>query len=151
MEYEKCLVELDEVLNHLDKEFLEKIPDDVRKAITAKKNKEYIWKYDEDKELGAQNLDRKTIVMLSYLNMEYLLNAEQRELMKEIHRENERQVERKKQSEYNNFSNIVKEEKIVRNEKIVQNEEKEMIEVKPQKWYEKIFSLIKSVFKKGEQ
>lgn len=33
MEYEKCLVEVDEVLNHLSKEELNKIPEDVLKGI----------------------------------------------------------------------------------------------------------------------
>ena len=31
MEYEKCLVEVDEVLNHLSKEELNKIPEDYEK------------------------------------------------------------------------------------------------------------------------
>ena len=51
MEYEKCLVEVDEVLNHLSKEELNKIPEDVLKGIKKHKDKEYMWKYDESKHL----------------------------------------------------------------------------------------------------
>ena len=40
MEYEKCLVEVDEVLNHLSKEELNKIPEDVLKGI-KKHHKNY--------------------------------------------------------------------------------------------------------------
>ena len=89
LKYEKCLVEVEEVLNHLVKEDLLKIPEDIRKAIRENKDKEYIWNYDEEKDLTSQNLDRRSIAILSYLNVEYILNDEQRKLMNEIHKYNE--------------------------------------------------------------
>ena len=101
MEYTKCLVELDEILNHLSVENLEKIPYEIRKSIKDNKDKEYIWKYDETKELKEQKLDRKTIAMLSYINMEYLLNKEQKEFMKSLHELNEHKIEKEKQERYN--------------------------------------------------
>ncbi len=76
MEYTKCLVELDEVLKHLADKDLGKIPLDIRQTIEKNKNKQYNWNYDEDKKLSEQNIDRKTIAMLSYLNMEYLVNED---------------------------------------------------------------------------
>ena len=96
MEYTKCLVELDEVLKYLNTEELEKIPYEIRNAIKEKKDKNYVWNYDESKDLSDQNLNRKTIAMLSYLNMEYLLNDEQRMLMEKLHRLNEEKLERLK-------------------------------------------------------
>lgn len=90
MEYKKCLVEVSEVLSHLREEDLNKIPLDVRTAIKENKDKKYIWKYNETKDLTEQDLDRKSIAILSYLNMEYLVNKEQKELLKEMHRFNER-------------------------------------------------------------
>lgn len=96
MEYKKCLVELDEILNYLKDEDLRKIPYDIRKAINEKKDKQYNWHYDESKGLDEQNINRKTIAMLSYLNMEYLLSKEQKLLMQELHRFNEEKVEKEK-------------------------------------------------------
>ena len=101
MEYTKCLVELDEVLNYLSDEELKKIPIEIRNNIKRQKDKDYIWKYDESKKLKEQNLDRKTIEMLSFLNMEYLLNEEQKQLMKKIHQLNEAKLETKKREKYN--------------------------------------------------
>ena len=92
MEYSKCLVEVDEVLKYLNPEELIKIPDNVRKAITDNKDKNYEWKYDESKKLEDQNLNRKSIAILSYLNMEYLLNDEQRKLMEQIHRAKKKEL-----------------------------------------------------------
>ena len=85
MENEKCLVQLNETLKYLKEEDLNKIPLEIRKAINEEKDKQYKWDYDESKSLQEQNIDRKTIAMLSYLNMKYLLDEEQRKMMKEIH------------------------------------------------------------------
>ena len=101
MELKKCLVELDEVLKQLPKEYIEKIPEDILKGIEEKKDKEYVWKYDKNKELKKQNLDRDTIILLSYLNMEYLLNSKQRDFMQNIHMQNEQKLEFKKKEKYN--------------------------------------------------
>ncbi len=107
MENAKCLVQLDEILNYLSKNNLEKIPYEIRNSIKQLKDKEYVWKYDESKALKEQKLDRKTIAMLSYINMEYLLNKEQKEHMEKIHRINEQKLEKEKQYKYNQ-NNIFK-------------------------------------------
>lgn len=131
MEYTKCLVELDEILNYLSVENLEKIPYEIRKSIKEQKDKEYIWKYDDTKELKEQELDRKTIVILSYLNMEYLLNDEQKQFMENLHELNEQNLEKEKQERYNP-NNLFKDrtsdtiqEKETRNENVAMLEYKE--------------------------
>ena len=139
MEYEKCLVELDEILKYLDDDEKKNIPYEIRKAIHEKKDKNYNWNYDESKKLNEQNINRKTIAMLSYLNMEYLLNDEQKKLMEELHKINEKKIEKEKTEKYNSdsiFKNNMKYEK---------KEEATLIEVKEKKWYEKIFSFIKNL------
>ena len=76
IDYNKRLVEVDEILNYLAQDDLMKIPEKVRNAIKENKDKEYFWKYDESKALKDQEVSRDTIAFLSYLNMEYLLNEE---------------------------------------------------------------------------
>lgn len=78
VDYNKRLVEVDEVLNYLSDEDLEKIPEEIRNLIKENKDKDYVWQYDETKPLKEQGLNRDTIAFLSYLNMEYLLNEEQK-------------------------------------------------------------------------
>jgi len=87
----KVLVEVDEILRYLPEEELKKIPEDIRKAIYEKKDEEYIWLYDESKPLKEQNISRDTVAILSYLFMEYIYNNEQKELMKEIFKFNDKQ------------------------------------------------------------
>ena len=141
MEYENCLVELDEVLSYLSKENLQKIPEEIRNVIKSKKNKEYTWKYDESKPLNEQKLSRKTIAMLSYLNMEYLLNEEQKKVMEEIHKLNQQKFENEQSKKYNT-------DDLFKNTKSnTLQTESTLMEVKKQKWYKKILIFIKNIFK----
>ena len=141
MEYQKCLVELDEILNHLEEKSLEEIPYEIKNAIQEKKDKKYTWHYDESKNLSEQKINRKTIAMLSYLSMEYLLNEEQKMELEKIHEINEREAERRKQEIYNP-DNIFK-------TKIIENKQPEtiLIQVKNEKWYKKIISFVKEKIK----
>ena len=125
IDYKKRLTEVDEILNYLSEEELEKIPAEIRNAIKDNKDDEYDWEYDETKPLKDQNLSRDTIAFLSYLNMEYLLNEEQKKVMKEIHKLNDRKLE---------------EEKVV-------DEKKELVEYK-ENLFTKIFRKLKSIIRK---
>lgn len=140
---EKCLVELDEVLKYLVKEELEKIPVEIRDAISSQKDKEYEWKYDETKPLNEQNLNRGTIVMLSYLSMKYMQTKEQKALMEEYHKLNEHA---KKQEQISNNDNLMSEEIKEGKEEIKTDEQ--LIKMEEEKWYQKLFNSIKSLLKR---
>jgi len=145
MNYEKCLVEVDEVLNHLIDEELNKIPEEIKIGIKEKKDKDYIWHYDETKKIYEQAISREAIAILSYLNMEYLLDEEKKALMEEIHRFN-------KKKKYNFDIKFQKNKITSLNTDIIQ-ESKETQNInlmvpKQKKWYIKIFSTIKNIFSK---
>ena len=149
MEYTKCIVELDEILNYLLLENLEKIPLEIRNSIKEHKDKEYIWKYDETKELKEQKLDRKTIAMLSYLNMEYLLNKEQKEYMQNLHKLNEQKIEKEKQKKYNPDSLFKNRKSDTIQEIETINENVAMVEYK-ESVYKKFLNKIKMLFRKSK-
>lgn len=141
MEYEKCLVQVYEILNYLDGEELEKIPEEVIRNIEKRKDNNYVWNYDESKPLNEQVLDRKTIAILSYINMEYLLNEEEKEYIEKLHKFNEDKLYPKvgiddfnKNADYDVKYN--KETNV------------NLIEIKEQKWYQKIFVFLKRIFNK---
>lgn len=138
MKDKKYLVEVDGVLNQLSKEELIKIPEEIRNVIKDKKDKNYLWHYDDTKELSEQNLSRDAIAMLSYLNMEYLLNEEQKLLMTELHKVNEK---KKKTNKFNKNASL-------REDIISSDKPKALAEIESKKWYEKIFLNIKNIFSK---
>lgn len=141
MTNEKCLVELDEVLKYLILEDLNKIPVEIRNKISERKDKKYKWQYDDSKPLNEQKLNRKTIAMLSYLCMEYMQNEEQRRLMQEIHKLNEKELTKahikKENATFEN--NITTAEK---------NEVSTLLSVDTLKWYQKVFKYVKKIFKR---
>ena len=149
MEYTKCLVELDEILNFLSVENLKKIPYEIRKSIKEHKDKEYIWKYDETKELKEQKLDRKTIAMLSYLNMEYLLNDEQKQFMENLHRINEQNIEKEKLDKFNPDEIFKRKEQLEAINNEVISEDVAMVEYK-ESVFKKFLNKIKMLFRKSE-
>ncbi len=152
-DYYKCLVEVDEVLKYLNEEELNKIPVEIRRAITDNKDKEYNWKYDYTKNLKEQNLKRESIAMLSYINMEYLLDDEQKKLMEQLHVFNEIKAEEEKLKKYN-IDNILKKEQNLNNENMEEikkiNQDKKdtsLVQKNNQKWYDKVISFLKKLLK----
>ena len=127
-EINKRLVEVDEVLGYLNTKELEKIPKEIRQMIKSNKDKNYIWKYDKSKKLKEQNLSRDTFAFLSYLNLEYLLNEEQKKIVKQMHMENEKKEEIRKREIYKTEDLFNKNEIKIKKQK--QTDEFEMVKYK---------------------
>lgn len=85
IDFSKRFVEVDEILKYLSEADYNKIPTNVINYIKNNKDNSYTWKYDTSKKLKDQNVSDDTIAILSYLNMEYLLNPEQQEFMRKLH------------------------------------------------------------------
>ena len=96
IEINKRFTEVMEVLKHLDSNCYNMIPSDVISLIENNKDSNYIWKYDETKELINQNLPRDTIVILSMINTNFLLNPDQQEYFIKLHKYNQTKVEEEK-------------------------------------------------------
>lgn len=85
IEYNKRLVEVDEILNHLSIEDYNRIPKEYIILIKQNKDINYIWKYDTNKKLKDQDISDDTIAILSYINMEFLLNDDQKNFINRLH------------------------------------------------------------------
>ena len=100
-----------------------------------------MWKYDESKRLEEQRFDRNTIVILSYINMEYLLSKEQKDLMEKLHELNEQNFINEIQEKYDS-KDLFK----TKTNTNVENENA-IAKLENNKWYNKMFSFIKRIFK----
>ena len=101
IDYKKRFVEVDEIIKYLPKKELSKIPKDLIDLIRKNKDSEYIWKYDSNKKLEEQNIHKDTIAILSYINMKYILEDNQKMLMKNLHFFNEMKSEKLKREKFN--------------------------------------------------
>lgn len=81
----RCLVEVEEVLRYLKEEDRQKIPKDIWEFILRNKDKKYKWEIDKSKPLKEQKLSTETLAILAYINTEFLLDDEKKELMKKIY------------------------------------------------------------------
>lgn len=137
----KRLVEIEYILRKLEDEYIKKIPQEIWDYIEKNKDKNYIFKYDDSKNLLEQNLNIDTISILTYINIEYLLDEKQKMEMIEFLRKDEAIAEQEKAKLYNS-------EDLFKNKKESKQQETSLVEVKIEKWYEKVFAFFKNMFKK---
>lgn len=145
VDIDKRLTELEYVLKKLDNKYLQNIPQEVWNYINENKDRDYIFEYDESKKLEEQKLHLDTVSMLTYINIEYLLEGEQKKEMILLLREDEIIAEKQKREKYNPdniFKNYNKENKIEEN---IIKDEVAMIEYKGV-LFQKFINKIKSIF-----
>ena len=149
IDYNKRLTEVSEILKYLDEEDYNKIPKDFIELIENNKDKEYEWQYDETKSLKEQDVSRDTIVILSYINMEYLLNDEQKELMKKIYELND---EKRRQEEKTSDDKVGAEDLFENDIKQYNIEKEEIDETAPlvpknNSFFKRLVNKLKKLFK----
>ena len=145
IEYNKRLVEVSVILKHLNKNEYDKIPKELIDRIEKNKDLEYIWNYNETKDLKNQNVSKDTIAILSYINMQYLLNEDQKKFVQEIFSENQKKIENIKKEKYDT-DNLFKNKKVEYTE--VKEETHALVEYKEKTFIQKVWDKIKSVFKR---
>lgn len=141
--YQCAYVEIIEILKHVPREMVNKIPKERIKFWKAKKDKEYVFEYDESKSLREQNIMRETEIIYANIFKEYwateedkakILQKEQLELQKieDLKCSGEELFKNKEQVEETNENNV----------------QEVGITVVEKKWYDKFFSFFKRIFKK---
>lgn len=145
-ETELAYAEVDAILELLEDEFVNRIPEKVRKFFKDEKDKEYIPIIRSDIGLDEQDLKAETISILTLLQINYLCDSEEekQEILNEL-QENDRLKEEELREKYNP-DNIFKR----RDEKIISTEKEEiaLVEYKNQNFIRKIINKIIKLFKK---
>lgn len=139
-EVNKRLVEVEYILKKLENQYLEKIPQKIWNYLDKNKDKNYIYKYDDTKMLKENNLNIDTIAILTYINIKYLLDENQKNELNALIIKDRIIEDEEKRKLYNTddiFKNVKKEN----------NEKNSLVEVKIEKWYQKLFSFFYNMFK----
>lgn len=146
-ETELAYAEVDAILELLEDEFVNRIPEKVRKFFKDEKNKEYKPTIRSDIGLDEQDLKAETISILTLLQLNYLCDSEEekQEILNEL-QENDRLKEEELREKYNP-DNIFKrrDEKIISTEK----EEKALVEYKNHNFIRKIINKIIKMFRRN--
>jgi len=141
--------EIYEILNLLEEEYVEKIPEKVRKFFEEEKDDEYKPVIDVKKPLEQQNLKRETMVLLAILNLNYWCDSEEKQEILKSFAQNE-ELKKQEQEELKakyNPENLFKKNDRDENNKMV--EELSVVEYKEENFIQKIIRKIFKFFKRG--
>lgn len=151
LEFSRTLTEVDTILNYVDKELYEKIPEKILNFIKTNKDDSYIFKYDAKEKIQNQNLKEETASFLSYLFITYCITKEEREKIINECIANDKKYEdaiREKYNPDNIFKNTSKESKNEENVEKAENTKTDLIEIKKKNIFNSIFEKIKNILKK---
>ena len=139
-EIKKAYSEVYEILKMVDKEYFDKIPKKFVGFLEREKDNNYIPNINENISLEEQKLLNDTINILAMIKLDYWCSSEEEksELLKLLN-ENEKK-HRENINEKYNPENIF--------EKTTNRENKDLVEVKEKKWYEKFWDMFRNILKK---
>lgn len=138
--------EVDEILNLLEDEYKDKVPQKIKELFKEEKNKEYKPKINIEIPLTEQNLKRETLVLLAILNLNCWCkdeNEKQKILDELSNNDKETQDFLDKYNPDNLFKTRLEEK-----QEIPHTEELSVVEYKKSNFLQKLLSKIVSLLKK---
>ena len=148
-EYNEAFTEVNEIIKMMPDELVNKIPSKFREMLEDERDKEYNPNIQEP--LEKCKLKNETIIILGLIYRDFLCLPEERKKLQEKDakdlQEIQKAIEEEARQKYNP-DDLFKNKK---NEKLnykEETEEKRMVIVQEEKWYKKIFNIIKGIFKR---
>lgn len=136
LEYANAYSELLEILKYISKNEYNKIPKEKIEFYKKNANQDYYFAYKPNQTLDEQNTSKITKGIIAILFRDYWATPEQREKIINRQKYDRMQIEKAKEQKYNP-NNLFK------NNELKSKQELALVEVKKEKWYEKIFSFFK--------
>lgn len=144
-------VEILEILKHMDKVYVNKIPKKLIEFFEDNKSRDYQFKYNSDLELDKQILNVNTLALLAMLNLNYWCeNKEHRNELIDKYNKNEQKYQEELREKYNPDDIFKNKSKNIETDidTISASEKVQLVEYKEEKWYQKIFSRILNLFRR---
>ena len=148
-EYKEAFTEVNEIIKMMPIELVNKIPSKFREMIVEEKDKNYIPDIKEP--IEKCKLKNETIIILGLIYRDFLCSPDERKKLQEKDarelQEVEKAIEEEIREKYNPDDIFKNRNKIVLQEE-QPSEETRMTIVQEEKWYQKIFNLIKGLFRR---
>ena len=144
--YKEAFVEVSEIFKLMPKTMLNKIPSRFRQIIENEKSTTYTSNIKEP--LEQCTLKEETIIILSLIYRDFLCSKEEKERLQYRDAQKIKEAEDELREKYNPdniFKNRVKAN--INNTTEIQ-ENLSLVKYEEDKWYKKIFSIIKRIFKR---
>ena len=146
-EYKEAFTEVNEIIKIMPDELVNKIPSKFREMLEDERDKEYNPNIQEP--LEKCKLKNETIIILGLIYRDFLCSQDEKRRLQEKDAKELQEVEKALEEEIRekyNPDDIFKNTNRNIQEKIQQSEETRMTIVQEEKWYKKIFNLIKNLF-----
>ena len=146
-EYKEAFEEIYEIFNLMPKELLNKIPTKFYEMIKEERDTNYSPNIQEP--LEKQKLKNETIIILGLIYRDFLCSPNEKKRLQEKDAKELREVEKTLEEEIRekyNPDDIFKNKNRIEPEEVQSSEETRMTIVQKEKWYKKIFNLIKNLF-----
>lgn len=146
-EYIDAFSEVNEIIKMMPDELTNKIPSKFKEMIEDERNKEYNPNIQEP--LEKQKLKNETIIILGLIYRDFLCSPDEKKRLQEKDAKELQEVKKTLEEEIRekyNPDDIFKDRNRIVPEEIQASEETRMTIVQKDKWYKKIFDLIKGLF-----
>ena len=144
--YPKAYKEVLEVLKYVPQESVDKIPEEMLNMFKLKMDESWYFKIDENKPFEEQNLLDETKAIFANIFRDYWATPYQREKIEAREKYELEKIEEEKRKK-NNPDDIFKNNK-VQEEKTQEIENSLPVEVKREKFFERLVNFIKKLFNK---
>lgn len=146
-EYKEAFSEVNEIIKMMPDELTNKIPSKFKEMLEDERDKEYNPNIQEP--LEKQKLKNETIIILGLIYRDFLCPTDEKRRLQEKDARELQKVQKAIEEEIRekyNPDDIFKNKREIKDEEIT--EEKSLTVVKEEKWYQKIFNLIKGIFRR---
>ena len=144
--YTEAFVEVSEIFKLMPKTMLDKIPNRFRQIIENEKSTTYISNIKEP--LEQCTLKEETIIILSLIYRDFLCGKEEKERLQYRDAQKIKEAENELRERYNT-DNIFKNKVKTNIDNTTETQENlSLVKYEEDKWYKKIFSIIKRIFKR---
>ena len=134
--------EIDNFIELLDEYNKNKIPIKLRELFKIEKDKHYIKNINPNKPIDEQNLKEETLALIAMLNLQYWCEDEKEKArLKQVYLNNEKKYQEGLIEKYNS-------DDIFKKKKENKLEETAITVVQEEKYYQKIFNIIRRLFKR---
>ena len=150
-EYREAFEEIYEIFSLMPKELLKKIPTKFYEMIEEERDTNYSPNIQEP--LEKQKLKNETIIILRLIYRDFLCSLDEKKRLQEKDAKEFQEVEKALEEEIRekyNPDDIFKNKNRVIPEETQTSEETRMTVVQEEKWYQKIFNLIKNLFHRNK-
>lgn len=150
-EYKEAFTEVNEIIKMMPDELTNKIPSKFKEMLEDESDKEYSPNIQEP--LEKQKLKNETIIILGLIYRDFLCSPDEKRRLQEKDarelQEVQKAIEEEIREKYNPDDIFKKKGQNIAEEIQHTEENISMIVVKEEKWYRKIFNIIKEIFKRN--